>query len=407
MSTPAGELLNDKNYRGFLLAQTFVNAINGTSRFAFVWLVVTLTEWTAAEGLVAICLGLPAMVFSLPAGAYSDRVDRKRMFMGWTAVLVCFLATFTIVTALGWATPVRTGVAAVFIGTMIAINPPNLNAMVPVLVPGPRLMNAVALQNGAGQAAGFSAIVLAGVAIERLGDAGGFGLLTVFGVISLVFMRNVTIPPDPVTEASRQSAGESIGKSMRAGLSYAARTEPIRSLLLVAMVLGSSFAVMQISMPRVVEDVYEREAASAGLVLGTFGLGMLISSVMMANRTTVRHGRNMAITIGVGLGGGQLSLSFAPSLWIAAAVMLGWGINAGVAMASHRTVLQRNTAPEMMGRVMGLMMMGFMGGLPIGAAIAAMMSPFMGPVDTMRAVGAVTIVLAASLTWRKSMCELR
>lgn len=407
MSNPVGELLKDKNYRGFLLAQTFIAGINGTSRFTFVWLVVTLTDWTAAEGLVAVCLGLPAMLFSLPAGAYSDRVDRKRMFVRWTMALVIGLAMFTAVIAAGWATPFWTGVAAVFIGTLITVNPPNLNAMVPLLVPEDRLMNAVALQNGAMQAAGFSAVILAGVSIEVLGDAGGFALLTVFAAISLINIRSVVIPSDKITEGSKKAAGESLGKSIRGGLTYAAQTEPIRSLLLTSLVLGSSFAVMQISMPRVVEDVYERDAASAGIVLGAFGFGMLISSAFMANRTNVNHGRNMAICIGVGLGGGQFALSFAPGLWIAVVVMLVWGMNAGIAMTSHRTVLQHTTSPEMMGRVMGLMMMGFMGGLPIGAGIAATLSRFMGPTDTMRTVGIATIVLAASLTWPKAMRALR
>ena len=87
--------------------------------------------------------------------------------------------------------------------------------------------------------------------------------------------------------------------------------------------------------------------------------------------------------------------------------MLAWGMNAGVAMASHRTVLQHNTAPEMMGRVMGLMMMGFMGGLPIGAGIAAALSRLMEPTNTMRTVGAATIVVAASLSWHKSIRSIR
>lgn len=403
MSNPAGELLKDKNYRGFLLAQTFVAGINGTLRFTFVWLVVTLTDWTTAEGLVAICLGLPSMLLSLPAGAYSDRVDRKRLFVVWTTALIVGLAIFTAVIAAGWATPFWTGVAAIFIGTMITVNPPNLNAMVSLLVPGDRLMNAVALQNGAMHAAGFSGVIIAGVAIQILGDAGGFALLTVFALIALFNIRKVVIPPDKITDGSKQTASESLRKSIRKGFAYAAQTEPIRSLLLISLVLGSSFAVMQISMPRVVEDVFEREAASAGTVLGAFGFGMLISSAFMANRTNVRHGRNMAICIGVGLGGGQLSLSFAPDVFIAIAVMLAWGMNAGIAMTSHRTVLQQNTPPEMMGRVMGLMMMGFMGGLPIGAGIAAALSRIMGPIDTMRTVGAVTIVIATSLTWRKSI----
>ena len=314
MSNPARELLQDKNYRGFLVAQTFVAGINGTSRFTFVWLVITLTDWTAAEGLVAVCLGLPAMLFSLPAGAYSDRVDRKRLFVVWTTALIVGLASVTAMIATGWATPFRTGVAAVVIGTIITVNPPNLNAMVSLLVPGDRLMNAVALQNGAMQAAGFSSVIVAGVAIQVLGDAGGFALLTGFALISLFSIRKVVIPPDEITEGSKQTASKSLGKSIREGCTYAAQTELIRNLLLISLVLGSSFAVMQISMPRVVEDVYEREAASAGTVLGAFGFGMLISSAFMANRTNVRHGRNMAICIGIGLGGGQLLLSFAPNL---------------------------------------------------------------------------------------------
>ena len=407
MSNPAGELLQDKNYRGFLVAQTFAAGINGTSRFTFVWLVITLTDWTAAEGLVAVCLGLPAMLLSLPAGAYSDRVDRKQLFVVCTTALVVGLAIFTVVIAAGWATPFWTSVAAVFIGTLITVNPPNLNAMVSLLVPGDRLMNAVALQNGAMQAAGFTGVIIAGVAIQVLGDAGGFALLTGFALISLFSIRKVVIPPDKITEGSEQTASRSLGKSIREGFTYAAQTELIRNLLLVSLVLGSSFAVMQISMPRVVEDVYEREAASAGTVLGAFGFGMLISSVFMANRTNAHHGRNMAICIGIGLGGGQLSLSFAPNLLVAVAVMLAWGMNAGIAMASHRTVLQHNTAPEMMGRVMGLMMMGFMGGLPIGAGIAAALSRLMGPTETMRTVGVATIVVAASLCWRKSIRSIR
>ena len=347
------------------------------------------------------------MLFSLPAGAYSDRVDRKRLFVVWTTALIVGLASVTAMIATGWATPFRTGVAAVVIGTIITVNPPNLNAMVSLLVPGDRLMNAVALQNGAMQAAGFSSVIVAGVAIQVLGDAGGFALLTGFALISLFSIRKVVIPPDEITEGSKQTASKSLGKSIREGCTYAAQTELIRNLLLISLVLGSSFAVMQISMPRVVEDVYEREAASAGTVLGAFGFGMLISSAFMANRTNVRHGRNMAICIGIGLGGGQLLLSFAPNLFVAVAVMLAWGMNAGVAMASHRTVLQHNTAPEMMGRVMGLMMMGFMGGLPIGAGIAAALSRLMEPTNTMRTVGAATIVVAASLSWHKSIRSIR
>lgn len=94
---------------------------------------------------------------------------------------------------------------------------------------------------------------------------------------------------------------------------------------------------------------------------------MLASSAFIAQRESKNLGRNVALFIGIGLGMGQFLLSLAPNYAVAVVVMIAWGINAGIAIASHRTLLQRETAPEMMGRVMGIMTLGFSGGLPFGA----------------------------------------
>ena len=401
MPSPTRELLADRDFRGFWLAQTCLAGIGGTMRFTFVWLVVTLTDWSAAEGIVAGLLGLPAMLFSAAAGAWSDRVDRKRLFTTWTVVTVALLAAFTVLIALDEVTPLITGVAALLIGTAVMINPPNLNAMVPLLVGPARLINAIALQNGAMNAANFAAVIFAGVAIEFFGDAGGFAMLTVLAALSLVFMRPVVVPTNGAAAPT-----ESFGSALRTGLRYTWSTEPVRTMVLLALVLGSSFSVMQINMPRVVESDFGREAASAGAVMGAFGIGMMLSSLYVANRPFGRHGLNVAIFIGIGLGGGQFALSLAPSWRAALVVMLLWGINAGLAMASHRTILQQATAPEMMGRVMGLMMTGFMGGLPIGAAASSVLSVSLGPADTMTVVGLATIVIAVALSWRPSIVRL-
>ena len=401
MPSPARTLIADRDFRGFWLAQTCLAGINGTMRFTFVWLVVTLTDWSAAEGIVAGLLGLPAMLFSAAAGAWSDRVDRKRMFDTWTIGSVVLLAGFTVVIVVGAATPLVTGVAAVLVGTAVMVNPPNLNAMVPLLVGQERLHNAIALQNGAMQAANFATVILAGVAIEFFGDAGGFSLLALLGAASYVAMRPVRVPASDVSPPT-----ETFRESLRAGVRYAASTEPVRTMLLLSLVLGSSFSAMQINMPRVVASDFGRDAASAGAVMGAFGVGMMASSVYVANRGSGRHGWNVAVFIGLGLGGGQVALSFAPSWGAAIVVMVVWGVNAGLAMASHRTLLQQATAPEMMGRVMGLMMTGFMGGLPVGAAVSSLLSVSVGPADTMTLVGLGTIVLAGALSWRPAIVRL-
>ena len=403
-ASPVGELMRDRDYRNFLFAQVLYSGVNGTLRFTFIWLMVTLTDWESAEGLVAMALGLPAMFLSLPAGAWSDRVDRKRLYMSWTAATAIAMGLFTVLIASGNATPLLTVVAAGVIGTAISVNSPNVQAIVPLLVPRERLMNAVALQNGAGQAAGFAGLAIGGLAIQLVGDAGGFGLLTVLTALSIMLIARVDIPADEVVG---DGTPEPMFASIIAGAKFGLGHDPLRTLLLLAVMLGGSFSVMQISMPRVVEDVYGQEAGVAGIVLGAFGIGMLVSSIAVSRRSEMRHGLNIAIFIGLGLGLGQFLVSFAPSAWIAMAIMFAWGLNAGIAMTSHRTLMQTNTPPEMMGRVMGLMMLGFAGSLPIGALTSSVLAPQLGAQVTMRVVGAITMVVTMSLTFRRSIIALR
>jgi len=397
--SPVRELWSDDNYRNFWVAQILFWGVNGTLRFVFIWLIVTLTDWPSAEGLIGIALGLPALLLSVPAGAWSDRVNRQKFIRQWTLVTGALFAAFAIVVGTGGATPILAGVAAIFIGVSTSLISPSTSAIVPTLVPGRLLMNATALQNGGGQAAQFTGLVLGGGAIALFGNAAGFALLAAMCAASAALMAKVDIEHTPPTEPARMRV---LASEIVAGTKYGLGRDPMRTLLLLALALGTSFSAMQITIPRVVEEDYGLGSGAAGLLLGTFGVGMLISSTLIASRREMRHGRNVSLFVGVGLGMGQFLLSLAPNYGVSIAVMIAWGINAGIAIASHRTLLQRETSPEMMGRVMGLMTLGFAGGLPFGALAQSLLAPAVGPVMTMRIVGIATMCITIPLTWRRS-----
>ncbi len=391
--SPVGEVLADLNFRRYWIGSILVSGVNGTLRFVFVWLIVTLTEWPSAEGLIGIALGLPALLLALPAGAWSDRSDRRVFALQWLTASIVLMASWTIVVALDAATPRVAGIAAALLGTALVMMQPNLSAIVPKLVPPARLMNATALQNGGAQAASFLGLGLGGAAIALFGNAGGFGLLTLGLLVTFQLLRRIEIPPDDPTGRPPQRLRADVMEGLRYGLG----AEPRRSLLITTLILGSSFSVMQIAMPRVVEEDFGRGSTAAGLLLGTFGIGMLVSSAVVARRDDMRHGLNVGLFIGIGLGLGQFLLSLAPNYWVAMAVMIGWGINAGIAIASHRTLLQQRTEPAMMGRVMGIMTLGFSGGLPFGALAQTVLAPALGPVLTMRSVGLATMAVTIPL----------
>ena len=399
---PLQELWNNVNFRRYYFAQLFFSGCYGTMRFLFPWLIVTLTDWSSAEGLVLMSFGLPSLLVSMPAGAISDRVDRRKLYVTWTVVSGVIIASFGLWVTLGTVTPRWSAVVALVLGSTMAWVAPTINAVVPDLVGPKRLMNAAALQNGGSQAAMFLALVLVGVIVDRLGVGQAFVVVGCASIGAGVLMLRVTIASS--TRAGPMTAG--LWGDVKLGARYGWGTEPIRSLLIAALILGASFSVMQTTMPRVVDEVYDREGGSAALLVGIFGVGMLVSSSIVAGRRNMRHGRNIAVFIGAGLGLGQLVVSLMTNYWAAVAVMFAWGLNAGIAMASHRTVLQGSTDSAMMGRVMGLMMLGFAGGLPIGAAAAAILTHFVDGQTAMTVVGAGTICMTFPLLARRSIRTL-
>jgi MFS family permease len=398
--SPVRELLSDGNFRSFWIAQVLAFGVNGVARFTFVWLIVSLTDWSGAEGLVGVALGVPALFLSLPAGAWSDRLDRIRYSVTWMAGSAVVFGVFAAVIAFDLVTPRITGVAAVLAGTTMVLVQPNLNAIVPLLVPKERLMNAAALQNGGAQAAGFLGLAAGGGIVALFGNAAGFGLLAVIMAVSATLMSRVVVHEEPKADAPRRRLLPEIAEGLRYGLGH----EPSRSLLIATLILGSSFSVMQIAMPRVVKEDFGRGPWAAAILLGMFGIGMLVSSAAVARRReSMRHGLNVALFIGIGLGMGQFLLSLAPNYWVALLVMVAWGVNAGIAIASHRTLLQQRTEPAMMGRVMGIMTLGFSGGLPFGALTQAVLAPAVGPVLTMRYVGLATMAITIPLLFRAAV----
>ena len=399
---PLLELWHNVNFRRYYFAQLFYAGVYGAMRFLFPWLIVTLTDWSSAEGLVLMAFGVPALLVSLPAGAISDRVDRRTLYVTWTVVSGAIIISFGLWVWLGSVTPRWAGLVALLLGSTMSWVAPTINAVIPDLVGPKRLMNAAALQNGGGQAAQFLALVLVGVIVDRLGVGQAFVVAGCASVGAGVLMLRVSIPSNPRSK----SLTEGLWGDVKLGARYGFGTEPIRSLLVSAMILGASFSVMQTTMPRVVDEVYGRDGGDAALLVGVFGVGMLLSSSVVAGRRNMRHGPILAVMIGVGLGLGQLLLSLMTNYWAAVAVMLGWGVGAGVAMASHRTLLQGNTEPAMMGRVMGLMMLGFAGGLPIGAAVSATLTRFVDGQTAMTIVGAATICITLPLMGRRSIRTL-
>jgi MFS family permease len=395
-TSPLREVLALPSFRRFLGAQFLSALVNGTLRFVLVWLTLDLTDWSPAVGLVGLALGFSALGVAVPAGAISDRTDRRLLFVRLSAATAVVLVSATVLVALEVASVLVVAVHAAVLGGLLAAVSPAVQAMVPALVPRERLMNGVALQLMSMNVAMMLGAVAGGAAIAVAGNAGALGLLAGCKAVAAVLMVRVRLPQVERTATTR------LHTEIWEGVRWAAGREPVRSLLGVMVVVGFMWGGVQLLLPELARDEMGQEAFAASVLFAPLGLGMLATSVFLAGRDDLRRrGLLLALAFGLGAGPGVMLLGIS-RVYVVSLLLMGlWGIGGGIAMTMQRTLLQETIPDRLMGRVMGLNTLGMLGSFPLAALVVSLLAGATGSGTALVIMGAVTTVLAAGLTFRR------
>lgn len=395
---PIREVLASRDFRRYWFAQFLAALGNGALRFVFVWLALDLSDSAAAPGLLGMALGLPGLVLMIPAGVWSDRLDRRRMIVNTEVAAAAVLA---VAAALTWLDAMSIPLAALFavaLGGILAVASPALQALVPSLVPPDRLMTGVALQGMGQNAALLFGAVAGGGAIAVAGVGGAFALLGVLQAVAAVAMARVRLA------AREQQPRRGMRGDVGEGLRFALGHEPLRSLLGIGLLAGFTWGIVSILLPEVAKDDLGAGALETSLLFSALGVGLFGTSMVVASRHRIRRpGLLIACSISTLLGGGVLVMGLSRSYLLTFVVMLAWGVGGGTSMTLQRGLLQQHTPDPLMGRVMGLSGLAMIGSFPLAAGVASMMSSAMGPADALVAVGIGAIVISVVLAWRPAI----
>lgn len=392
-------MLASPDYRRFWVAQMLSALANGSLRFTFVWLVLRLSDWEPVAGAIGVALGLPALLVSIPAGAVADRVDRRLLVVRLTIGAALVLA---LTSALVWTDVMTVPLAAACaasVGALLASVSPTFQAMVPLLVRPERLMTGVALQ-GIGQNFGmlFGAVV-AGVAIAVAGVGGAFFTLGALQVLAALQMARVRLP-----ERARAPRERNLRAEMGDGLRFVFGHEPVRSLVVISIVLGLMIGVVTVLLPGIAEDELGQGALGASMLFALIGVGMMTTSLWLARAGRLAHrGTWMATAFTIGAGGCVVVMGLSDSYVVTLVDMLVWGVGGGIVMTIQRTLLQEHTPDELMGRVMGVNSLAMLGSFPVAAVLAGVGAAALGPQGTLVAAGGLTVLAALLTAWRPAV----
>jgi MFS family permease len=400
--SPILEVFALPSFRRYWFSQLGIGMVNGTVRFTLVWLVLDLTDWSPAVGLVGLALGVPAMVVSLPAGALSDRIDRVRLIVIGSLVNAAALLVLAITIWIGLVTVWVAAAAALMIGSTLSLVSPAMLAIVPSIVPTDRLMTGVGLQGMSMNIALLTGAVLGGAAITVAGTGGAMAMLAGISLLTAVGMAGVRLPHRPPATRERRMLGDTID-----GLKFALGREPLRSMLAVGFVASTSWGVVQLVLPDVLRTTLGQEALAASLVFGALAVGMFCTTLLISNRGRIaRRGLTLALPFSGFLGSMIIVMGLSRSYLLTMTAMLVWGITGGIVMTLQRTLLQEATPDEYMGRVMGCNAFAMTGSYPLAAGAVALSTAAVGGPGTLVLLGGVVAVFASLVVWRPAVSRL-
>ncbi len=333
-------------------------------RIAVSWLAWELTGSAFWVGVVAFADLAPAVIFSPIAGAIADRADRVRM-----ATLTQILTAIQAATVAGLTAAGAMGIELLIFlellaGIIASFTQPARQSLLPGLAPASDLPAAVALNSLCFNLARFLGPALAGPLIAA------YGVTPAIACNAVAFtLAAASMPLLRVAASARRghAATASLFGEVAAGITYAARHPGLGPLLLYAALTAALLRGVQEILPPYVEQVFGRGAESLAMLTAAFGVGALVSGLLVAARGRLEGTTRLAIgAIGVQA---LATAGFAATGWfplglLCAAVM---GASASVHGISVQMLAQSAADPSMRGRILSLWGLITRAGPAIGA----------------------------------------
>ncbi len=366
----AWRALRHRNFRLFFGGQSISLIGTWMTRIATAWLVYRLTGSALLLGTVSFAGQIPTFLFAPFAGVWVDRLDRRRVLV-WTQTLA-MVQSFLLaaLTLSGHITVPLILALSVMQGIINAFDMPGRQAfMVQMVEDRADLGNAIAINSSMVNMARLIGPSLAGLIIAATNEGWCFlidGISYIAVIASLVMMR-LDIP------AVRRAATSTFTE-LKEGWSYVSGFLPIRTILTlfaVVSLMGMPFVVL---MPIFAARVLNGGPHTLGFLMGSMGVGALISALSLAARKSVR-GLIRIIPVAAGVFGlGLVGFGLSHTFWLSMLMVMVAGAGMMQGMAASNTIIQTLVSEEKRGRVMSYYTMAFVGMAPFGSLLAGAMA---------------------------------
>jgi MFS family permease len=396
--------LTSRNYRIYIAGQSLASTGTWMQSIAQDWLIFSLTRSSAAVGVTMALQFLPLLLLGLQAGALADRLPKRRILLTTQTLNAVAAGGLAAVTIAGAVRPADVYAFALVAGVIFAFDVTARQSFVSEVVPPEQLRAGIALNAAVFQSTRLIGPALASLLIATAGTGWVFAAnaaLYLGPTIGLLRLRAGDLTPVPhATKGPR--ALRTAARHLRQ------RPDVLWTIFLVGMVgtFGLNFPIVLTAMAKY---AFHGNASTYGLFNIVLAIGSAAGALLGGAAARSRTWTLVVAAAGFGLF--QLAAAFAPGLLSFLVLIAVMGLANLVFQAMANAYVQLSVDPEMRGRVMGLYMLVFAGGTPIGAPIIGALAAHLGARTGMAVCGVIpvlaSLVMLAALTTRRRSGRVR
>ncbi|BAY91384.1 MULTISPECIES: MFS transporter [unclassified Tolypothrix] len=345
---------------------------------ALPWLTIQLTNSGITLGTVLMSAAIPRAVLMLFGGVVSDRFSPRLVMLVSNALRGLLVVLFATIVALKMTQLWHIYFFAASFGIFDGLFIPASKSIIPSLVSKEQLIASNTLSQGTSQlilligpALGGLLIATAGIEVAFVIDGITFAITT----ITLLLMKGTTALNGELNQNSASTKKTmNLIAGMREGFDYAWRNQPLRIFLLVMVILNFLFiGPLQVGMTSLAHSRFPGGAVALGILQSAWGGGGLIGTLTPQFVKNIPNIGVLLLTIASVQGFGLFLLGFIGNIALASMTIAVLGFCSCIFTVVGITWIQKQTQPEMLGRVMSLGMFSAFGIAPISFALAGIL----------------------------------
>ena len=376
-------------FRAMWIASVVSNIGTWMHTVAASWLMTTLARAPLPVALVQTATTLPVFLLGLPAGAFGDAANRRRLLIFTQSWMLVVAAVLGVATLAGRVGPWSLLAFTFALGLGSGMNGPAWAAAIPELVPREELTAAVTLNSvgfniarAAGPALGGMVMAATNAGIVFLVNAASF-----LGVIVVLWRWRYARP-----HASAGGAG--LQHSMREGLRYVRDSTSFRAVLVRTGLFAFAGSALWAMLPVVASVELRSTARGYGVLLGCLGTGSVIGAAVLAP-LRARHSPDRLVAAGIVLfAAATASLALLREMPVASLAMLVGGVAWMTVMSSFSVCAQMAPPVWMRARALAVYLMVFQGSMAAGSSVWGEMA---GRAGVRGALGIAAAMMIAGL----------